>query len=920
MTWSGCKTAVSLNLFTSSDFSLYNFTVQDLVRLGDCLQRCCGHGKLKLPIYSLIRSLVASYVCMGCRCPALRELITGFWDEGGGGLELSIDACDEVLACLCRYMHSGVLVLPVLLSRRLELLRVASELGMDALFGSVSEGLVLGLTMESVPTIVAFSSEHGFEDLEQSCRQFLSTGGTCPISIRLQGSSEMIGQNVLLRDAIFSSLQDVNAVLSQHPLSLSRLKVAAQTSNAVAAPVGSTGTMASGEENKKNQELMLQELDDQPDDPFHPYELSAMSLMDIATGDATLSRGNSFSNSANDPYCDLNESLEQVIAQDNSSRTASSSISVAKAVSVGKGKPRKGSGGIYGLLLQGSDGAELYERSGSGVAPTKTARMPGKVVGDKDKTRGTQQRRPVATDVDSTPRTQRATSLLASARPSADEYLGDFYDRDASMSPSRASGNPGVASITGQGGAQEFVKQMSLAPARGMTPSEKRYRRNGIIFLINMSNFLFYRLERLTRPTKVLGAPVHAVDETGDCDGTDEIELPVSTAVELTASAVVETASSDNPQQQRKGGGPKEVKTTLAPGFQSKGLVALKRSVSPSTTASQSSRDGHLLSIGSVAPDATACGGDGIPYSPVPRSAAHDVRGSLTLLKTKAAGSRRRRSVAEIEGGQGQLDDVNLPGSAATTASSNDLVDTRSEGNNTEYRNIKQQSHNRTGLSNPARVELDLTNFKPREGEPDMALEGVTVEVDQQNMRQCPNCSRRFNPNSYEKHVRICADVFMKKRKAFDSAQMRTEANPDLKEFMENGNSKTRQTAGKRGKPAVALERKNSNKDQNAPATSRWKENSAAFRAAMRSAREVTAAIAAGAPLPPPVVSAPDPSLLQCQHCQRRFNAQAHERHVQVCQKIGTKPGVLKKGGGGNASNGGGALAGTSSRTHRGWQ
>ena len=51
---------------------------------------------------------------------------------------------------------------------------------------------------------------------------------------------------------------------------------------------------------------------------------------------------------------------------------------------------------------------------------------------------------------------------------------------------------------------------------------------------------------------------------------------------------------------------------------------------------------------------------------------------------------------------------------------------------------------------------------------------------------------------------------------------------------------------------------------------SKWQLESNAFRASMRAAREVTKAIATGAPLPPPVASAPDPSLVQCPHCSRR--------------------------------------------------
>lgn len=38
---------------------------------------------------------------------------------------------------------------------------------------------------------------------------------------------------------------------------------------------------------------------------------------------------------------------------------------------------------------------------------------------------------------------------------------------------------------------------------------------------------------------------------------------------------------------------------------------------------------------------------------------------------------------------------------------------------------------------------------------------------------QCETCGRRFIPEAFEKHTRICATVFASKRKAFDSSKAR---------------------------------------------------------------------------------------------------------------------------------------------------
>ena len=72
----------------------------------------------------------------------------------------------------------------------------------------------------------------------------------------------------------------------------------------------------------------------------------------------------------------------------------------------------------------------------------------------------------------------------------------------------------------------------------------------------------------------------------------------------------------------------------------------------------------------------------------------------------------------------------------------------------------------------------------------------------------------------------------------------------------------------------------------------------------MKAAREFSKAQAAGGPLPPPVISAPDPSLIPCPHCGRKFNSKAAERHIPQCQNIQAKPTMLKRGTGVSASNG----------------
>jgi hypothetical protein len=85
----------------------------------------------------------------------------------------------------------------------------------------------------------------------------------------------------------------------------------------------------------------------------------------------------------------------------------------------------------------------------------------------------------------------------------------------------------------------------------------------------------------------------------------------------------------------------------------------------------------------------------------------------------------------------------------------------------------------------------------------------------------------------------------------------------------------------------------------------------------MKAAREFAKAKAEGKPLPPPVASAPDPSLVPCPHCGRTFNQKAAERHIPQCQNIKAKPSALKRGaGGGGGVNG--TLSATSAKGKKG--
>ncbi len=178
---------------------------------------------------------------------------------------------------------------------------------------------------------------------------------------------------------------------------------------------------------------------------------------------------------------------------------------------------------------------------------------------------------------------------------------------------------------------------------------------------------------------------------------------------------------------------------------------------------------------------------------------------------------------------------------------------------------------------------------------------------------ECPDCGRKFNPIPYEKHIKICAKVFLQKRKVFDTVKMRVADNPEQLKLLQKAEKEEKLKAKREAQAA-----KKSNIDDRAvdggdSAAAKWKKDSEAFRAAMKAARQYSKAVAAGDPLPPPVASAPDSSLIPCPHCGRRFNEKAAERHIPVCTSIRAKPTSLRRGAGG-----GGGTVGTGSIANNG--
>lgn len=129
--------------------------------------------------------------------------------------------------------------------------------------------------------------------------------------------------------------------------------------------------------------------------------------------------------------------------------------------------------------------------------------------------------------------------------------------------------------------------------------------------------------------------------------------------------------------------------------------------------------------------------------------------------------------------------------------------------------------------------------------------------------------------------------MFQTKRKAYNS---KAHALPE--EALALAAGKSHEGKGGKGKPprpgaaaaaaAVAVAERALDVDASKP-KNKWESKSNELRNAMKAAREYKAALAAGIDLPPPVASAPDPSLVPCPHCGRNFSDKAAERHIPKC-------------------------------------
>uniref|UniRef100_A0A8V0XJ81 Zinc finger C2HC domain-containing protein 1A n=1 Tax=Gallus gallus TaxID=9031 RepID=A0A8V0XJ81_CHICK len=140
-------------------------------------------------------------------------------------------------------------------------------------------------------------------------------------------------------------------------------------------------------------------------------------------------------------------------------------------------------------------------------------------------------------------------------------------------------------------------------------------------------------------------------------------------------------------------------------------------------------------------------------------------------------------------------------------------------------------------------------------------MEGLEGEVAVQtgDLLPCRICGRTFFPAALKKHGPICQKTSAKKRKTFDSSRQRAEGTdiPTVKPL----------------KPRPEPPKKPSN----------WRRKHEEFIATIRAAKGLN--LKDGGKLPPPPPPSYDPDYIQCPYCQRRFNENAADRHINFCKE-----------------------------------
>jgi hypothetical protein len=167
--------------------------------------------------------------------------------------------------------------------------------------------------------------------------------------------------------------------------------------------------------------------------------------------------------------------------------------------------------------------------------------------------------------------------------------------------------------------------------------------------------------------------------------------------------------------------------------------------------------------------------------------------------------------------------------------------------------NINSSKSNYTQVDDNRQLKQNSNNNLPDETYNDDNDDGERIA--------CQTCDRKFVPESYEKHAKVCKKVFASKRKAFDSKKHRIIDGEHAQILKRN-----ELTDKKKGGGGAVVKKVNK--------AGKWKKQSEEFRAALRNANS-------GLPVPKQT----NDDYTHCQYCGRNYNEQAYVKHLNWCKQ-----------------------------------
>ncbi|NWX37571.1 ZC21C protein, partial [Notiomystis cincta] len=196
--------------------------------------------------------------------------------------------------------------------------------------------------------------------------------------------------------------------------------------------------------------------------------------------------------------------------------------------------------------------------------------------------------------------------------------------------------------------------------------------------------------------------------------------------------------------------------------------------------------------------------------------------------------------------------------------------------NNSQIQDIIPMEHSASCPKQAPKHSLSLTAHSDQDSDDHPSAEMPYTQApsagEQQGLRQCSFCKRKFLCTRLEKHMSICGKKQDSKRKVFDSSKARTRGT-ELEQYQRQKSSKSPQS-------------------KTPPRKNNWKQKHEALIHIVSQARQVQQILTKGGKASdlPPLPPIENPDYVACTYCGRKFAPRAAERHIPKCKNIRNRP------------------------------